>query len=168
MHQTWLSVLGVGALVLVMTAGANGSAAAPPKYYAANNLKGGMLIALPNRRACGPAQAVVRVGATTYVLRGGNCETARHPTNRRAGSGPRHHRLVRGWSDEPGHRFLVVAAKATAAGRFKIAETSLEAPGTTNFLERAFVTVSKVLNSGTFSFVDSRSATRITGSFTCR
>ena len=34
--------------------------------------------------------------------------------------------------------------------------------------ERAFVTVSKVLNSGTFSFVDSRSATRITGRFTCR
>jgi hypothetical protein len=161
-------MVGIGALVLVAAAWANGSSAAPPKCSAADNLKGGMLIALPNRRACGPARAVVRVGATTYVMRGGSCERLdTQPTDALS-----RFRVTIGvfgaGATSRGIDFWWWQPKPPRAGRFRIAETSLEAPGTTGFLGRAFVTVSKGLNSGTFSFVDSRSAIRITGSFTCR
>jgi hypothetical protein len=54
------------------------------------------------------------------------------------------------------------------AGRFEIAEIALEVPGKRFMIERAFVTVPRSVNSGTFGFVDSRSGTRITGSFSCR
>ena len=176
-----LSVLGIGALVLVATAWANGSSAAPPNCSAADNLKGVTLFAPPYSRACGPARAVVRVGATTYVMRGGHCRQldtqptdplARYGatiglfTNRPAGASGYERRRAVGrsiglWWSQP---------KPARAGRFEIDEIGVEVPG-----ERAagaggtgFVTLPRGLNSGTFSFIDGPSATRITGSFSCR
>jgi hypothetical protein len=174
-----LSVLGIGAFVLVATAWANGSSGLPPTCSAADNLKGVTLFAPPYARACGPARAVVRVGATTYVMSGGYCRRldtqptdalARYGitiglfTNRPAGAPGYWRRRAVGRSIA----FWWVQPKPARAGRFEIAETGVEVPGSPASAARGVVTVSTVLNSGTFSLVDSGSATRITGSFTCR
>jgi len=165
-------MLGIGALVLIATAWANGSSALPPECSAADNLKGVTLIAPPYRRACGPARAVVRVGATTYVMRGGSCRRLdTKPTDHRA----RYSVFVGMYGPAAASRaidFWWWQPKPVRAGSFEIAESSVEVPG-----KRAmgaggagFVTVPRGVKSGTFSFgvVDSRSATRITGSFSCR
>ena len=183
MRRSWsLSVLGIGTLVLVATAWANGSSALPPECSAADNVKGVTLFAPPYSRACGPARAVVHVGATAYVMRGGTCRRldtqssdtlARYGvsiglfTNRPAGAPGYERRRAVGRSIG----FWWAQPRPVQAGRFKVAETGVEIPG-----ERAaggggngFVTVVRALNSGTFSFVDGRSpGTRITGSFSCR
>ena len=182
MRRSWsLSMLGIGALVLVATAWANGSSLLPRECSAADNLKGVTLRAPPYARACGPARAVVHVGATTYVMRGGTCRRldtqstdplARYGvgiglfTNRPAGAPGYERRRAVG----RGIGFWWWQPKPVQAGRFEVAETGVEVPG-----ERAmgaggngFVTVARGLNSGTFSFVDGRSTTRITGSFSCR
>jgi hypothetical protein len=174
-----LSVLGIGALVLVATAWASGSSAPPPECSAADTLKRVTLFAPPYARACGPARAVVRVGATTYVMRGGYCRRLdTQPTDALARYGVTVGLFTNRPTGAPGYwrrravgrsiAFWWVQPKPARAGRFEIAETSVEVPGSPALAAGGFVTVPRGLNSGTFSFVDSGSATRITGSFRCR
>lgn len=169
-----LWVLGVGALVLAATAWANGLSVAPPKCSPTNSLKGvtlrsgrGAHDAPLYLRSCGGAQAVVQVRGTRHVIRGGYCRRLHTlPTDPRA----RYSVAIGLVTNEPAAPGRGIgfwwAQPAKRAGRFKIAESGIQVAGK-RLGGDGFVTVSRGLNSGTFSFFDPRAATRITGTYRC-
>ncbi len=162
-------------LIALATAGwaADTAAPAPPKCSALSTQRHGRLVTGPWNtggpgyvRYCGPGRAVLRVGGTSFHIKGGTC---------RAGQASVRFGLL-GYGGLPGRGFIARLQPAGTdarprwylrPGRIPIIDGEVQLPGFQSLPHQGTAIVAKDLQSATFSLGDP-ARPRITGSWTCR
>lgn len=161
------------ASLIALTTGAwaaDTAAPAPPKCSALNTQRHGRLVTGAWNsggpgyvRYCGPGRAVLRVGGTSFTIKGGTC---------RAGQASMRFGLL-GYGGLPGKGLVARLQPAGTdahprwyirAGRIPIVDGQVQLPGFRSLPHHGTAIVSKDLQSATFSL---GSPPRITGSWTC-